>query len=222
MRSGRWGDRWRDPDTGDPAFDGAFALSTNDEPLMRAWLDDESRRALLASTYEFETAESLLYEVGDPTRIARRTWTYELANDELVATKGAFEGDPERFMVAIRTACTIGARSQRWAAEYAELARSVGAHAASEIELGGAPVLTATRSSIEVAMQLVRKQGRGSFRIGAGVERRFRVWALHAELRLVGIGENDDFEPTEITPNNEMAKAKLNGGSLTIGGSFYF
>ena len=29
-------------------------------------------------------------------------------------------------------------------------------------------------------------------------------------------------EPTEITPVNEMAKAKLNGGSLTIGGSFYF
>jgi hypothetical protein len=66
------------------------------------------------------------------------------------------------------------------------------------------------------------KQGRGSFRIGAGVERRFTAWALHAELRLVGISENDDFEPTEVTPNNEMAKAKLNGGSLTIGGSFYF
>ena len=59
-------------------------------------------------------------------------------------------------------------------------------------------------------------------RIGVGVERRFRAWAIHAELRLVGVGENKDFEPTEITPNIEFAKSKLNGGSLTIGGSFYF
>jgi len=66
------------------------------------------------------------------------------------------------------------------------------------------------------------KQGRGSVRIGFGVERRFRAWAIHAELRLVGIGENKDFAPTEISPNDEMAKAKLNGGSLTVGGSFYF
>lgn len=66
------------------------------------------------------------------------------------------------------------------------------------------------------------KRGRGSLRIGAGVERRFRAWAIHAELRLVGIGENDEFEPTQLTPNDEMAKAKLNGGSLTIGGSLYF
>lgn len=66
------------------------------------------------------------------------------------------------------------------------------------------------------------KRGRGSLRIGVGVERRFRLWALHAELRLVHVGENKDFEPTAITPNDEMAKSKLNGGSLTIGGSFYF
>jgi hypothetical protein len=66
------------------------------------------------------------------------------------------------------------------------------------------------------------KQGRGSLRLGAGVERRFRAWALHAELRLIAIGENKDFEPTEISPANVMAKSPLNGGSLTIGGSFYF
>jgi hypothetical protein len=66
------------------------------------------------------------------------------------------------------------------------------------------------------------KAGRGSARIGFGVERRFRAWAIHAELRFIGIGENKDFEPTELTPANEMAKAELNGGSLTFGGSFYF
>lgn len=66
------------------------------------------------------------------------------------------------------------------------------------------------------------KRGRGSVRVGFGVERRFRAFALHAELRLVGIGENKDFTPAAITPNDEVAKSKLNGGSLTLGGSFYF
>jgi hypothetical protein len=66
------------------------------------------------------------------------------------------------------------------------------------------------------------KTGRGSIRLGAGVEKRFRAFALQAELRLVGVGENKDFEPMAITPNQEMAKKNLNGGSLTIGGTFYW
>jgi hypothetical protein len=66
------------------------------------------------------------------------------------------------------------------------------------------------------------KKGRGALRLGVGVERRFRVWAIQAELRLVGVGENKDFEPMTITPAMDMAKSKLNGGSLTIGGTFYF
>ncbi len=66
------------------------------------------------------------------------------------------------------------------------------------------------------------KHGRGALRIGVGIERRFRALAIQAELRLVGIGENDKFEPMELTPNAEMAESKLSGGSLTIGGTFYF
>ena len=66
------------------------------------------------------------------------------------------------------------------------------------------------------------KQGRGCVRLGFGIERRFRAWAIHGELRLVGIGENKDFEPMGTTLNDEMADRELSGGSLTFGGSFYF
>lgn len=67
------------------------------------------------------------------------------------------------------------------------------------------------------------KQGRGAVRLGFGIERRFRNgWAIHAELRLVGIGENKDFEPMGTTLNDEMADRELSGGSLTMGGSFHF
>ena len=66
------------------------------------------------------------------------------------------------------------------------------------------------------------KKGRGAVRIGVGVERRFRTFGIQAELRLIGVGENKDFEPMTVTPNAEMAKSKLNGGSLTIGGTYYF
>ena len=66
------------------------------------------------------------------------------------------------------------------------------------------------------------KQGRGAIRFGFGIERRFRAWAIHGELRLVGIGENKDYEEASMTLNEEMADRAVNGGSLTFGGSFYF
>ena len=154
----RWGDRWRDPDVGDRTFDAAFGLTTNDEALMRAWLDDTSRAALLASTYAYES-DTLSLEAR------ARTWTYELANDELVVTKGGAEADAARFVVAVRTACAVAARSQRWAAAYADVARKLGGSAASEVNIGGDPVITATRSAIEVTMRIVRREPTSSDRL---------------------------------------------------------
>lgn len=151
----RWGDRWRDPDVGDVTFDRAFALETNDEPLMRAWLDETSRAALLASAYAYESNDLSLSTMQ--AMAATRTWTYELANDELVVTKGAAETDAGRFAVAVRTACAIAARSQRWASAYADIARQIGGTAAGEVNIGGEPVLGATRSAIDVTMRLVRR-----------------------------------------------------------------
>jgi hypothetical protein len=66
------------------------------------------------------------------------------------------------------------------------------------------------------------KRGRGALRLGFGVERRFRALALQAELRLVGVGENADYMVEEPTPAAEVSRAKLNGGSLTIGGVYYW
>jgi hypothetical protein len=66
------------------------------------------------------------------------------------------------------------------------------------------------------------QKGRGSIRIGAGVERRFRRFGIHAELRLIGIGENQDFDSASPTRDDAMAKNSLDGGSLTFGGTFYF
>src|SRR5688572_25033414 len=50
----RWGDRYRDPEVGDVAFDELFGIATNDVALMRAWLDEVARQALVASAYEYE------------------------------------------------------------------------------------------------------------------------------------------------------------------------
>lgn len=151
----RWGDRWRDPNVGDPVFDKLFALETNDETMMRAWLDDVSRKALLDSVYTFTSDEFSVVTLLPIT--AQRTWSYTLANDELVAAKGTAEHSVAPFLTAIMTACAIAGRSQRWAASYAEIARAIGGSAASEVEIGGVPVISATRSAIDVTMRLVRR-----------------------------------------------------------------
>ena len=63
--------------------------------------------------------------------------------------------------------------------------------------------------------------------LGVGVERRFRHFALQAELRGVSIasGHTDDkmasAAPAAVTPPSP-ASTKLTGGSLTIGASYYF
>lgn len=116
-----WGDRRRDPDVGDPEFDAAFGLTTNDEALMRVYLDEVSRRAMFYSIYEFQQPDELIPSTH------RRTWTYELGKDQVIATKGSAERDPRRFATAIHTACALAARSQRWALEYAAIARSLDA-----------------------------------------------------------------------------------------------
>lgn len=159
----KWGDRWRDPDVGDDVFDRTFALATNDEAMMRAWLDEPSRRALLASAYAYESDAISLSTMQAVA--ATRTWAYELANDELAAAKGGAERDVDRFVIAIETACTLAARSQRWAAAYAPIARALGGVAASEVHVGGEPVIVATRSAIEVGMRLVRRIGAGEDRL---------------------------------------------------------
>jgi len=78
-------------------------------------------------------------------------------------------------------------------------------------------------------------QNRGMFALGAGVERRFRHFALQAELRAIGMGPRDsaDAEPAVDVmsgtapaatppPAPTSASDKLSGGTFTIGASYYF
>lgn len=67
------------------------------------------------------------------------------------------------------------------------------------------------------------KQGRGSLRLGGGLERRFGGFAVDAELHLVAIGENKK-APDPVMPSTagQLSRYGLNGASLMIGVTYYF
>ena len=67
------------------------------------------------------------------------------------------------------------------------------------------------------------KKGRGLFRVGGGVERRFGAFAIEAELRLFGVAQNKDLAvQAPPTTNSELAHDGVSGASLTLAGSDYF
>lgn len=67
------------------------------------------------------------------------------------------------------------------------------------------------------------KRGRGSLRLGGGVEYRWTWFALLVELRLLGVGENDRLGPQmPETVDYQLSRYKLSGGSLAMGANFYF
>ena len=65
------------------------------------------------------------------------------------------------------------------------------------------------------------KKGRGSFRIGGGIERRIGNFGVEATLRLIGIAENRGITSVQ-TRGQELARYGDSGAELSIGGSFYF
>jgi hypothetical protein len=160
-------------------FERAFTMDTNDHALAQMWLDGVTRQSMIASVYGYKSnelsvgdavsglagvlgglvgaviAESIRPEPGT----AWRTWTYELATDQLWVTKGGVEHHPERIVVALQTAAAIAARSHRWAAEYAAMAGALDATVRSEVELGldRPPLITATRHAVEVGMRMFRR-----------------------------------------------------------------
>jgi hypothetical protein len=85
--------------------------------------------------------------------------------------------------------------------------------------LGGLGVLAVANENAPEA----EKQGRGTLRIGSGVERRFNWFALSAEMRIVGVGENADVtEAMPPTLANQLARYSLSGFSVALGASLYF
>ena len=164
-----WGKRIETIATGDRDFDKQFTVDTNDVTLARTWLDAAARAALIASTYGFTTEDLSTSDLMgidpssphyEPLPVQRRTWTYDLSQDELAVIKGSIEHQAERFATAITTAAIVAARSRRWAAGYAKLAPKLDAHASTELELGGTPILSATRHAVDVTVQLLRKVGK--------------------------------------------------------------
>jgi hypothetical protein len=145
----------------DATFETALTVQTNDHELARMWLDQVAREQILDSAYEYHLGESYIEGLGaEPPRPGvpfRRIWTYELANEEMVATKGNVETQLDRLALALETAAVIVARTRRWAAEYAAIGHRIGASSHAEVEVGGAPVLTSNRAAVEVSLQLLRR-----------------------------------------------------------------
>jgi hypothetical protein len=65
------------------------------------------------------------------------------------------------------------------------------------------------------------KKGRGSFRIGGGIERRIGNFGIEATLRLTGIAENTKVLTVQ-TRGQQLARFGDSGAQLVIGGSYYF
>jgi hypothetical protein len=65
------------------------------------------------------------------------------------------------------------------------------------------------------------KKGRGSFRIGGGIERRIGNFGIEATLRLSGIAENTKVLDVQ-TRGQQLARYGCSGAELVIGGSYYF
>jgi hypothetical protein len=66
------------------------------------------------------------------------------------------------------------------------------------------------------------KHGRGALRFVGGTEWRFDTLALTAELRLLGIAENGNFQGAPITNGDMLARYGIGGGALVLGATYYF
>jgi hypothetical protein len=64
---------------------------------------------------------------------------------------------------------------------------------------------------------------RGSFRLGAGVERRFDVFSLSAELRVLTMSSNPNADFVQAnSPESELSSQSSAGIGLVIGSTYYF
>jgi hypothetical protein len=64
--------------------------------------------------------------------------------------------------------------------------------------------------------------GRGALRFGAGIERRFDIFSISAELRVLGFGANNQSTPVDASPESQLAFESTSGIGLVIGSTYYF
>jgi hypothetical protein len=149
----RWTDQLRS--VRPPRFDDSFFVQTNDVALANAWLDEDSRDALLASRYVSHAP----HPQRETVRLVRDgAWQHFIRDDEVCAERDAAEPSPERVADVIAATQVLADRPARWAQRtWARLARELGGEAASRVELAGRPILRVRRSGAEITVRLLRK-----------------------------------------------------------------
>jgi hypothetical protein len=154
------GDAWFDDDLGDPAFDRAHAIATNDLACARWWMDEAARVAVRAAKYTVLAPDrSRKADAALPPRLGMVTkgWVLRLeasrlqllADDEL---DGSYVG------LMLPHATTLAGRMRRWVDELAELPLRMAAQAtlgqrfADAVDGLGRPIeLTLTRTPLASA-----------------------------------------------------------------------
>jgi hypothetical protein len=153
----RWNDRWAiDRAPRAATFDDSFLVETNDLVLAAAWLDHDSRSALLTSRY--------ISAPGDRhTAVMLRdgAWEHHIGGAEVSARRRDAERSIDRMIDMLVATLAVASRPIRWARAFAAIAPALGARRAPRVEVGGRPVLRAQRGSTEVTVRLVRRLGPG-------------------------------------------------------------
>jgi hypothetical protein len=149
----RWTDQARSARP--PRLDDSFFVQTNDVALANAWLDEDSRDALLAARYVSHSP----YPQRETARLVRDgAWQHFIRDDEVAAERDGMEMSPERVVDVLWATSILAARPARWARRtWARLARDLGGVAASRVELSGRPILRIRRAGTEITVRLLRR-----------------------------------------------------------------
>ncbi len=96
--------------TGDPRFDGDYAVQSNDEAYARLWLDAHVRRRLLDA-----------HRAYAPGR-----FTFQLDGEQASAARRGLEEDPDALVRAIDVVAALAARGRRLLGDWRTLADAIG------------------------------------------------------------------------------------------------
>jgi hypothetical protein len=153
----RWTDR-TEPGARAPTFDDSFLVETNDVALAGAWLDRETRDALLGSRY---IAGAPICERVTNQLLRDGTWEHDVRGDEVTARRSDAEPSANRVADMLAVTIVLANRPVRWARMFEPIARALGGEPAARSELGGRPIVRIRRGAADVQVQLLRRLGPG-------------------------------------------------------------
>ena len=162
----------QDITVGEPGFDDRFLVQASDPDLARAWLDEESRRAI---------GDGALYQFG-------------IEGGEARALRVGGEDSVKRLVEVVGRVVVLATAGRRllarWEAASAELAGTVTARS-DGFEPGGRVLTVVERAGVRALLDAVRIEGRG----GRGISRTWtRLRARH------GRGEGARFAVLPVGP----------------------